>query len=177
MERNTLLKISLVLGRIAQIMLIVVAVGLIIIFGIWLFKEEVLSNFYFVVTGHGFQITNNPGDSSAIALSDTGTSVIIFNLIKGLMVLCILYFIIHQGISVIKSIRRLSTFRSDNVLAFRRMGGLFLLWFLIDIISVSQDAMNIKIEPNHLIGSLICFILAEIFREGNRLMEENNLTI
>ncbi|WP_420577593.1 hypothetical protein [Ekhidna sp.] len=99
--------------------------------------------------------------------------------IKALIIAGILYRIIQVAIRIIQSISNLDTFRIENVKSFRLMGKLFLIWFALDIISLhpSLSGSIVELSTNLVFWALICFVLAEIFSEGNKLMEDNKLTI
>ena len=89
--------------------------------------------------------------------------------------------ILNEGLKVIRSIRSLATFKKKNIAAFRRMANVFLLLFFLYMFYLKQSgdglAFTFSLPLNYLFAVIGCFILAEIFKEGNRLMEENELTI
>lgn len=89
--------------------------------------------------------------------------------------------ILGEAIKVISSLKTLTTFRKENIKAFRKMGYIFLVLFVINMLSIIQNAtgleMRFSLPLNYLLAVIGCFVLSEIFKEGNKLMEENNLTI
>ena len=97
-----------------------------------------------------------------------------------LMIICYIL-IIRKSLEVVESIKSLATFRLDNIRSFRIIGNLFVFLFVLNILHLSyqQDSweLTLQFDPSYLLGTLVGYLLAEIFREGNKLMEENKLTI
>jgi len=106
---------------------------------------------------------------------------ILFTFIKLAATIFCSVLIINELIKVIQSIRSLDTFKEKNILAFRRMASIFIALFFIHVFSLTQTeeqfSFSLSLPLQYLLGVIACYILAEIFKEGNRLMEENQLTI
>ena len=89
--------------------------------------------------------------------------------------------ILTEAIKVINSLKSVDTFKKENIKAFRKMGYVFIALFTIHMFAVDQNSegfeLRLSIPLNYLLAVLGCFILAEIFKEGNKLMEESKLTI
>ncbi len=98
-------------------------------------------------------------------------------LLEGILLLLVL----REIARVIKSVQELKTFSTNNVKAFRRIGYLCLLIVLINcfyFIGTTQHIyakFNLEFTP--LFYMLAAFIMAEIFKEGNNLYEQDRLTI
>ncbi len=114
-------------------------------------------------------------------LSAWNTSSLYFNYFKFSAILIFLFLSFHQFKKILKSVRKLKTFHQTNVTAFKKIGNyclfvgalsVFSYWEFGDVAKVS-----FSIPFNILFIALISFILAEIFKEGNNLMEENKLTV
>lgn len=82
---------------------------------------------------------------------------------------------------VIESVKEIKTFQERNVSSFRRIGK----YLLISFILVSYSSFTFQqggtssfyISFELLIIALLAYIMAEIFKEGNKLSEENKLTV
>jgi len=109
-----------------------------------------------------------------------------YHLIKQVIFLVILF----QVQKFIRSIKNYSTFHSNNVKVFMNIGFCFLLLFIIQIfpslttfdMKFADRPMNFvavtwNFQTKFLILFIFSFILSEVFREGNKLKEENELTI
>lgn len=98
-----------------------------------------------------------------------------------IVLLTLLYLATRSFIKIIKSVQNLKTFRNDNVRSFRRIGKYVFIYFLVSSFyyygfnNISKSGFYISFTP--LIICLMAFILAEIFKEGNLLLEDKELTI
>ena len=101
----------------------------------------------------------------------------IFTLIQNLALLFYLYKITGELSSVIKSINSLKTFTSENILAFKNISLYAIIIFGIQSIIISPDKISFIVHFSTLVGSALAFILSEVFKEGQKLLEENELTV
>jgi hypothetical protein len=78
-------------------------------------------------------------------------------------------------------VRVIQTFRKANVKSFRKIGKYFLLIFILTSFSIVifEQGMfyGFSLSFTPLVLMFVAYILAEIFKEGNDLSEENQLTI
>lgn len=85
------------------------------------------------------------------------------------------------GMRIIRTVRNGRVFSADTPQRFRYIGYGFLLMTAIAAIDISLEAgataVGLELKLGYLLASLFAFILAEIFREGNRLEEESKLTV
>jgi hypothetical protein len=95
-------------------------------------------------------------------------------------ILCSLL-IVTQILKIIRSIKSLETFKQNNINAFRKIAMIFLVIFGLNIFDVTQNSeqlqMTFQLSLEHLLAAAACYILSEVFKEGNKLMEDNQLTI
>ncbi|MGM1056302.1 MAG: DUF2975 domain-containing protein [Bacteroidota bacterium] len=114
-------------------------------------------------------------------LSGWNTVSLYFNYLKYTAILIFLFLSINQFGKVLKSVRKLETFHQTNVQAFKKIGNYFLLMGGLSFFSYwefgNYAISSFTIPFNILLVALIAYILAEIFKEGNNLMEENELTV
>ena len=96
-------------------------------------------------------------------------------------VLLFIFLSVKEFQKVIESIRNLETFQNNNVKSFRKIGKyIFFIFILTSFIFLNFDQggkSQIHISFTPLLLVLLAFILAEIFKEGNLLKQENDLTI
>jgi hypothetical protein len=176
--KNKILHLALVVTRIIMILVITIGTLLLGVMIYWPFDPSLFDLFYFS-TENGLTITTEAEKGTKLESIEAG--YFYFLSLKGLIELSLFYLILRNVIGVVKSIESLKTFHQANIKAFRRMGRLFVVWFLIEIPEVNLSALDtsiaLQVVPGYAVGALICFVLAEIFSEGNQLMEENQLTI
>jgi len=83
--------------------------------------------------------------------------------------------------NVIRSVKRVQTFVSGNILLFRKIGFMLLLVCFIsgfNVVSYGDTTLyGVYIHTSPLVLALCAFTLSEIFKEGNALLEENRGTI
>ena len=126
-------------------------------------------------------VGQKPIREEKLKLSDWNTESLYFNYLKFTAILILLYLSINQFRTVLKSVRKLETFHQTNVTAFKKIGNYCLLIGGLSVFNYwkfSNHAISsFSIPFIILFVALISFILAEIFKEGNNLVEENQLTI
>ena len=90
--------------------------------------------------------------------------------------------------NIIQSVKRLGSFHLNNIISFRRIGKYSILYFILTLFYFGLTFNNslyfgqggfsqTSISFTPLLFALISFILAEIFKEGNKLQQENELTV
>lgn len=191
MKRNTLLHLASLSGRLLLIFNILFFLGMTFIFiHVQVSPESYAGRKFSIIKPEGtiFYVSKseNWGDASSldgnlVSLDQLTTASLYFNYLQIGAILTFTFLSIKAFLSVIRSVHFTGTFRSSNVEAFRKIG----LWLLFVCIlsgfsSVSTDFMNqrtyyLRITP--LLLTLLSFIMAEIFKEGTELSEENQLTI
>ena len=176
---NSLLNISKIVARVSMGVLLL-SVGLFSLgfFLKLLFPEsDALSFVQFTQSGMSI-VSPNISTEEVINLPLTIKFLFLLQTIAGFLVF---YFIAKEALTVLHSLSSLDTFRHSNVESFRKIGHLFLGLSILDVFdftySAEEASLTFGISAGYLIGTLISYVLAEIFKEGNRLMEENNLTI
>jgi hypothetical protein len=147
---------------------------------LWPLQLEFMDNLRVMQNGRGFTFTTEPGVEGT-PMREFKPAPFYFLCGKILLIATILYLILRVALSIIQSISNLDTFRHENVSSFRKIGMLFLAWMVVDIPSLAHSGdsftLTMQLTFSYAIYALICFILAEIFSEGNNLMEEQKLTI
>ena len=120
-------------------------------------------------------------EETGITMDQLTWTSFIFNILQMLLVLFLYFLIVKELIKIILSIKDLNTFQEHNSHSFRRFGLIFLGLFFIQAFTFIATSefftflFTIHLTPLFLmLGS---FILAEIFKEGNILLQENQLTI
>lgn len=95
--------------------------------------------------------------------------------------LLLIFFILKDFVRIIRSVKQFNTFRLENISTFRRIGRLFVVLHVLTSIKfvVVQDKALSEIDFSFtpLVLAMAAFMLAEVFREGNRLYEEEQLTV
>ena len=100
----------------------------------------------------------------------------------------LLFLSIKEFQNIIQSVKRLDTFRLNNIISFRQIGKYLILYFILTLLYFILSFNNTlyfgqggfsqtSISFTPLLFALISFILAEIFKEGNKLQQENELTV
>lgn len=101
-----------------------------------------------------------------------------------LLIMLVLLYLMQDNLRrILQTIQDLETFHTQNAKSFRRLGWILFIYFLLDLPQVTPvgEQMELTITLSFsfeiLVLSLLAFVLAAVFAEGNRLMEENRLTI
>ena len=116
------------------------------------------------------------------------TTTIYLIYFKFTCIFILLFLSIKEFQNIIQSVKRLDTFRLNNIISFRRIGKYSILYFILTLLYFILSFNNTlyfgqggfsqtSISFTPLLFALISFILAEIFKEGNKLQQENELTV
>ena len=101
--------------------------------------------------------------------------------LKYILILLLTYLCINEFQKIIQTTKKYNPFLKNNIKSFRSIGKYLIVYFITTSVSITyyQDGGFSKISLS--IGSItliiVSFILAEIFKEGNKLQQENELTI
>ena len=191
MTKNTLLNIAITIARILKGLLIVGAILLTVLLVYTQIDSEVFANREIKISQSSSSFGYSRSDSSTFndankdsspftigKLKTVSTFVFYF---KGLLVLALYYMSINAFEKIMLSVKTLKTFNVNNAKLFRRIGQYIIAISILTSYSVMRFESGIQsklaIEFTPLIVALLAFILAEIFKEGNDLKQENDLTI
>lgn len=121
-------------------------------------------------------------------LKKSTTTTIYLIYFKFTCIFILLFLSIKEFQNIIQSVKRLDTFRQNNIISFRQIGKYSILYFLLILLYFALSFNNslyfgqgtfsqTSISFTPLLFALISFILAEVFKEGNKLQQENELTV
>ena len=116
------------------------------------------------------------------------TTTIYLVYFKFTCIFILLFLSIKEFQNIIQSVQRLDTFRLNNIQSFRQIGKYLTLYFILTLVYFILAFDNTlyfgqggfsqtSISFTPLLFAIISFILAEIFKEGNKLQQENDLTV
>jgi hypothetical protein len=122
-----------------------------------------------------------PEDSEVFTFDKLKYSSLFFNFIKVTLVLFCSFLCLKEFQNIIESVKEIKTFQIRNVSSFRRIGKYLLVIFILmsySSFTFQQGAISsFHISFTLLILPLLAYIMAEIFKEGKKLSDENKLTI
>lgn len=122
-----------------------------------------------------------PEDFEVFTLNKLKYTSLYFNFIKLSVVLLFSFLCIKEFQNVIESVKEINTFQEQNVTSFRKIGKYLLVIFVLmsySSFTFQQGGISgFDISFTLIILSLLAYIMAEIFKEGNNLSEENKLTV
>ncbi len=116
-----------------------------------------------------------------LTLSNVRPPSLYFSYIQLSMIFLFTFLTFKEFLKIIRSVRLIQTFKKANIKSFRSIGKYFLLIFILTSFSVVYFKQGMfygfSLSFTPLILMFVAYILAEIFKEGNDLSEENQLTI
>lgn len=124
---------------------------------------------------------NDANENNSFKLNQMTTSSLYINYLRYSGLLIVLFLSTREFKNIIKSVQHLKTFRDYNVQSCRKIGKLVFIYFILSSFysyqfnEVSYSGFSMSFTP--LIIALLAFIMAEIFKEGNVLLEDKELTI
>ncbi len=122
-----------------------------------------------------------PEDSDVFALNKIKWSSLYFNYIKYTLLLLLIYLCVKEFQKVVESVKEIKTFQKVNVSSFKKIGKYLLILSVLIGYSFftfqegGKSSFHIPFTP--LVLSLVAYIMAAIFKEGNHLLEEYKLTV
>jgi small-conductance mechanosensitive channel len=195
MTKNTLLNIAILVSRLLKFLLIIAAIGLTGLFVYAQIDKETFADKEIVLYANP-SIMRVSYVTSTIWKEDTEdakydlkphtfgklkTVSLYINYFKGLIVATLMFLIIKAFETIMLSVKTLKTFSISNAKLFRRIGLYVISVTILTSYTVlrfetsEQTMTHISLTP--VIYVLLAFIMAEIFKEGENLREENDLTI
>ena len=194
MTKNTLLNIGIIICKFLRLFYIVI---FLILTGIFVhfqfspssyenidFKAKINDSGIFLKSSTSYKIHVDgkiPEDSEVFILNKLTYSSLYFNYIKLAVILLLGFLSITEFQKIIESVKEIKTFQKRNVSSFRRIGKYILIIFVLGSYSSYTYQLGgtsgFYFSFNLLILALLAFIMAEIFKEGNLLLEENQLTV
>ncbi|WP_343328261.1 DUF2975 domain-containing protein [Polaribacter staleyi] len=192
MEKNKLLNIAVVVCKSIRVIYIIV---FIILTGIFIHLQidpdtYNKANYSFHNKTSGFKIIKSKRwkisstkleDKDVYTIDKILKTSLYINYLKLVAILLFIFLATKEFQKIMQSVKHLKTFQKNNVNSFRKIGKyIFMIFLLSSYVKVNFQqggfsSTNINFTPLFLM--LIAFILAEIFKEGNLLQQENDLTI
>lgn len=194
MERNKLLSIALAVSNIIRIL----TIAFIILFTFVAIHSQFNPDVYNGIALSDFDFKNSSSFSTSsfetisvigteplsrdeIQIKDATNLSLIILYLQAVVIMGILVLILHQISQLISSVKALETFRESNCTTFRKIGRYCFLLFIVSgfrwLETDTASFVGIYVNYMPLLCMLGAFILAEIFKEGNKLYEAEQLTI
>ncbi|MGJ3234428.1 hypothetical protein [Marivirga sp.] len=173
MKSNIILSISTALMQVARVAIALLA-GVLVVLVVGSFVNDSLT-----LSDLSFQVSFLDSESAhtiyTVAEDNFWISIIV--IIQKLSVLIIWFQILGYGKDIVANIKSIKTFAKDNVKAFSNLSRLSIILLLIHIPTLSSGKIGIRLEFNYLFLAFAAIILTQVFKEGQNLMEENELTV
>lgn len=173
MKKNVILSISAVIMQVFRVGIALIASLQILLFVATLIKslpvKEIINQSESLIFNQsGFQIYELTASSPWLAF---------FIILQNLIILILLFNILGFGIDIVKNIHSLKTFAMDNIKAFEKISQLSVLLVIFRLIKLSPEKISVGIEFNYVFLAFGAIILTQVFKEGHRLLKENELTV
>ena len=194
MTKNTLLNIAILVSRLLKSILIIATI---VLTGLFVYaqidketfadKEIVLkanpsvTRISYIVSTVWKENTDATYDLKPYTFGKLKKVSLYINYFKGLGVAVLMFLIIRAFETIMLSVKTLKTFSRNNVKLFRQIALYIVFVTILTSYTVlrfesgDQTMSHLSLTP--VIYMLLAFIMAEIFKEGNNLREENDLTI
>ncbi|MEM8529098.1 MAG: DUF2975 domain-containing protein, partial [Bacteroidota bacterium] len=150
----------------------------------WNIFPELYTNFQLLSDCAGklsFTWNSDGNGLNNLSLIEIEKSIVNFNGVRALLIACCWYYTLEQLISILKSMEAMVTFQAKNVKGFRRIAFGVLAISILEIFhyewEVGTGVLILGFDYITMIIVLFFFVLAEIFKEGNQLFEEQKYTI
>jgi len=122
-----------------------------------------------------------PIDSDVFRFNKIEFTSVLFNYVQLFLILGLYFLCTKEFQNIIESVKNIKTFQKENSNSFKKIGKyLLLIFFLTGYTSYKFELGGISgfnISFTLLIFTLLTYIMSEVFKEGNKLSEESQLTI
>jgi Protein of unknown function (DUF2975) len=195
MTKNTLLNVAILLSRLLKILIIIAIVVFTGLFVYAQIEKETFEDKEIVLNANPSLMRISYIESSVwkddtkdskfdlkpYTFGKLKTVSLYLNYIKLLIVAVLMFFIIRSFETIMLSVKTLKTFSKSNTKRFRQIAICIVLVTVLMSYNIlrfdngDQTLTHISLTP--IISTILAFIMAEIFKEGEVLKEENELTI
>ena len=191
MTKNSLLNIAISISRLLNVLLVIGTIGLTILFIYVQIDNEAWANqeIKFNKTRNFIDFSSTESVSSIGIKENTSpytigklkTLSLYLNYIKVLIIMVLIFLSIRAFEKIMLSVKTSETFSRNNAKLFRDIGKYVIFITILTSYSVFRfddvikTQFSISLIP--LFYALLAFIMAEIFKEGSALKQENELTI
>ncbi|WP_458628030.1 DUF2975 domain-containing protein [Winogradskyella sp. PC D3.3] len=194
MTKNTLLNIAIWVTRLLKIVLVIAAIGITSLFVYAQIDKDTFANEEIVLKANPSIVrisniyttvwkldTDADYDQKPYTFGKLKTVSLYINYFKVISVAVLLFLILRTFEKIMLSVKTLHTFSSRNAKLFRKIGiyiivvTILISYTVLRFESGSQTLAHLSLTP--VIYMLLAFVMAEIFKEGEHLRAENDLTI
>ncbi len=189
MKRNLLLNFAVIFCKITRAVLLLMFLAWTVFFihlqvdkDFYKNKEVNFNNLGFTYSCISkWKVDKKSDDSNVYIMNEIKTKSVYILYLQYRVALILIFMSFKAFQSVLTSVKDVRVFEKKNVLSFRRIGKYVFIYFLLTSYRIVSfefggvKAMTISLTP--LIVIVLAFIMAEIFKEGVLLKQENDLTI
>lgn len=116
-----------------------------------------------------------------LTLDEMSTGSLYVTYVRFSILLLIVFLSIGEFKKIMISVQNRHTFQNNNVKSFRKIGTYCIIYFFVSSFYFYQfkeaDFTGMSVSFTPALFALFAFIMAEIFKEGNSLLEDKELTI
>lgn len=135
----------------------------------------------FTTASNQIAIGNGPEATGVLTIGELNRYMVFWLYFRVIFYLGIFALIIQKVQTILNSIERLETFIMDNIRSLKDMAKLGVVLFLFSSFQFFYANGEGNLSLNFAIGPLLftiaCLVLAEVFNEGRKLLEEKNLIV
>ena len=131
---------------------------------------------------NGFHwVLNKKASTQGIWLSELNPWMVYWLLLRGLVFIVLSFLITRAFQRILVSIHSIETFHQNNVKQFKIIARYGLIAFFFSVFNFSyiqgEFDINFHLATAPLLLTISSYVLAEVFREGNKLSEDQKLMI
>jgi len=189
MTKNRLLNISIVLCKFIKLIYIVFFIGLTFVFihiqmdrDYYKGKEITINtNKTDFFMSSQSKLKSEPLDTDVYTLENLKTTSLYLGYFQLSAILFVLFLCAKEFQKILESVKQVKSFEVDNIKSFRRIGKFVFIYALLSSFQILNydkgyfHGFGISLTTLSIV--LLAFIMAEVFKEGHALKQENDLTI
>ena len=185
MSKNKVLLFTSLLTKTVFFFSVLIYLLFILVISHWHFNQSFYEHWYlkngFQAGLDSFHINITEKDSEGISLSKLSHSMIYWLLLRTSIILFLVLTILRKLLNIIKSISSLQTFYDHNIKTFKSLSIIgFILsgigFFNFGIVDGITN-VHFTIPFGSLLFSAACLVLAEVFKEGKKLLDDSNAIV
>ncbi len=191
MKNNKLLQLTYHCCNLFCVLLVIFFLAITLVTGYWFiypgftehFDAEVAFPFKASLFGYTKSAFWNIGTESVaqLTVANLNPLSVLFNYLQLSAIFLLTFLCFREFAAILRSLRLRDTFQQRNVQSFSRIGNYLLFTFILSsfwFAIFKQGYMySFHISLTIPVLMFLAYVLAQVFKEGNQLFEENELTV
>lgn len=181
---NRILQAAHLLVRFTLLLVVAVYIAIVLVVVYWHIAPEAFAEWYIMHPFHAgsaaFLLQHGP-HADGMTLTDLGHGLVYWLVLRTTCFFVLAVLALRRVLRIVDSVRTAQTFYASNITHFRHLAWIGFLYAALSAFNVGmiagESVVHFKLPFVPLLFALGCLVLAEIFREGERLRQDSESII